>query len=161
MQITRVEPIEKITNELGLRSPQPGTSPPVYDVDHKVTPVYEIGAKFATITRDQVCTNATTATITTLPTDRDFYLTSAMCSYIKDVTSTATNCGLNVYPAGENQVRNIINFATLTLTVGQDSCVLNLTHPLKLKRGTVIGLFSSTNVANITLRGSIMGYYMP
>jgi hypothetical protein len=128
---------------------------------NEIIPTVEINptmCKPATNIATASVVNGTTATFFTTKTNQDFYITAMSLSYIKDVTATATVMRILANVSGL-QV-SIFYLPGITLTAGQGSITLSLgNHPIKVDRGTAIALASNTNVANITVIGTIYGYY--
>lgn len=125
----------------------------------KVIAVAEVNPKLLKIVdicRDATATNAVVATIFTTPTDKDFYLTNAQLSIIKDVTSTSAtsyiDCVIN------NVTTTLLSIPSFTLTVQNQTTSVNFRFPLKIDRGTSIRVLNGTNVANISAAGNIQGY---
>lgn len=101
--------------------------------------------------------NATSVTIFTTPTDKDFYLTSAVLTVIKDVTSTSTSSAINVTIDGV--AVQIIDIAGITLTVQNEAANITFAGDgIKVDRGTNITVTNSSNVANIRASACIHGY---
>jgi hypothetical protein len=109
------------------------------------------------IVRGSSAINATTQTIYTTPTDRDFFLCGCSLNVIKDVTSTTTRSDIICNPDGDTS-QSVLRVSCLTLTpqTGQQSQVFPF--PIKLKRGSNITVTNDTNVANVTSSGCIVGY---
>jgi len=101
-------------------------------------------------------TNATSATVYTTPTDKDFYLTNATISVIKDVTSTSAGSTVRVFVNGVQSI--ILDLAGITLTPQTLSQTMSFVPPIKLDRGSVVVVTNGTNVANIKTDCSILGY---
>lgn len=119
-----------------------------------ITPVIPIVPRINIIKRASAL-NATSATVYTTPTDKDFYLTNACLSVIKDVTSTSTSSTITAVVDGTTV--NILEIASITLTV-QENTVSQKWDGLKLDRGSNINVTNSTNVANIRASACIQGY---
>jgi hypothetical protein len=127
----------------------------------KVVPVMEVNPKLlkvCNIVKSATCNNATTATIYTAPTDRDFFIVSAALSVIKDVTSTSVQSAINVVPEDAVTGSNICVLAGITLTPQTLAISQTFIPPLKLKRGSVIGAINSANVANVRAEATITGF---
>jgi hypothetical protein len=125
----------------------------------KIMLVAEVNPKMlrrSNIVKNSGFTNNTSVNVYTTPTDRFFYLTSAVLSYIKDVTSTSTSVRLNATINGV--VTQLIPLPTLTLTAGQDSLSVSYSNAIRIDPGTTITATSTTNVANITVNTTITGY---
>jgi hypothetical protein len=129
------------------------TIPP--DIGNIFVPVIPV-TRVCNIIRTTTATNATTGTIYTTPTDKDFYLVGLVISLIKDVTSTATNIQIRVTIDGV--VQTIMNISTLTLTVDTRQSTLGLPFPIKVDRNTNITINTNSATANITASGGIVGY---
>jgi len=125
----------------------------------KVVPVMEVNPRLLRKTRilgQARVNNSTAGTIFTSSANYDTYITNVVFSYIKDVTSTATQLQLRVTIDGV--VLRLIEVAGITLTVANGSLVVNLDAPLKIDRNTAVTLNSDTNVANFQISASVIGY---
>lgn len=107
-------------------------------------------AKFGTLT------NGTSAIIYTTPLMSEFYLTGFHIGYIKDATATTTSVGLLV--TDENNIAIYFELPHFTLTAGSGSFSREFTFPMKLAKNSTVRLVSGTGVANITVKGTILGY---
>lgn len=112
--------------------------------------------RFCDVAVAATLTNGTSQTIYTTPTDKDFYLTSANCSVIKDVTSTSTDTTIVVTIGGSTTA--VLRIAGITLTAQSGSMSQTFNTPIKIDRGTGISLQNTTNVANINAKGCITGF---
>lgn len=101
--------------------------------------------------------NATSGSIYTTPTDRDFFMTGATIAYIKDATSTATLIRMQLSTDYNTNIQ-IFDIPCLTLTPQNGALSLSFNPPLKLKRGIIVAVTADTATANITVRGTIQGY---
>jgi len=101
-------------------------------------------------------TNATSGTIYTTPADKDYFLTAISLSVIKDVTSTSVLVTLRCIQDGLTKV--LLAIPCITLTVQNQGLSLTLPYPMKIDKNTAITVTSSTNVANIVIVGTVMGY---
>jgi hypothetical protein len=131
------------------------------EFDNKLVFTAETNPKLmreTTVVRQSICSNSTSTTMYTTPTDRDFYLTSATISMIKDVTSTSTQSAINLTPFYENSVRSMLPIQGITLTPQSGQLTLSLPHPMKLARNTTIALVNGTNVGNIISGACITGF---
>jgi hypothetical protein len=125
----------------------------------KVVPVMEVNPrllKTSQIVRGNTATNATSATIYTTPTDRDFYLTGASIAVIKDVTSTSTESSIKVTIDGSTQ--RLLSISGITLTAQSSANSINFQNPIKIDRNTTIIVTNTANTANINAWGNIVGY---
>ena len=125
----------------------------------KVVPVMEVNPRFFRITdffADGVLTNSTTGTITTVSAVKDTFITGADISFTKDATATTTYLNLKCYINGVNTT--IATFLCTSLTADSQSKYIVFANPIKVDRGTVINVASSTNVANISFKAVVNGY---
>lgn len=125
----------------------------------KVVPVMEVNPKLLrriNLVKTAECNNATTATVYTTPSDKDFYLCGGNLSLIKDVTATSVRSGINFTSEGVGCV--LLRIVGITLTVEQDTVSISLPYPVKVDRGTNITVTNSTNVGNVFSQGTIYGY---
>lgn len=125
----------------------------------KVVPVMEVNPKLLRRINTfgaGTASNATSATVYTTPTDRDFFLTAAVFSMIKDATSTSTLSNLITTIDGASV--NLIRIPGFTLTAQSGSISISFPQPIKIDRGVTIRLNNTTNVANITCTATIFGF---
>jgi hypothetical protein len=120
-----------------------------------IQPIMNI-QRFCNIVRNVSSDNATSATLYTTPSDKDFYLVSASLSFVKDITATTT--GVSLRAVVEGVQRRILELACLTLTVERGQLNISLNNPIKIDRNTNISVDSITNNANFNIRGQIIGY---
>jgi hypothetical protein len=140
---------------------QTGTSVIPSELGQTVVPVMEVNPRllrFANILKSATGNNSTSSTIYTTPVDKDFYLTGASLSVIKDVTATSVQTAINVVPIGFTTGSNICVLAGITLTPQTLAVSQNFNPPLKIARNTVIATTNSANTANIRAEASIVGY---
>ena len=108
------------------------------------------------IVRRSSAINSTGGTIYTTPTDKDFFLNSVALSVIKDVTSTSILSNITcIIDGATNQ---ILSIPGISLTVQNQSLSISFPIPIKIDRGSAIGVSNSTNVANISTNAMITGY---
>jgi len=125
------------------------------EVMPNIQPVIPI-SPVANISRGSGMTNALTSALFTTPADKDFYLTSAVLSVSKDVTSTAVAIDFRVVIDGASQTP--IRISGITLTPLQATVPLVFNPPIKIDRNTAISINANTAVANIRVDGSLTGY---
>jgi hypothetical protein len=124
-----------------------------------VVPVIDVSPahnRVCEIVRAASAVNATSTTIYTTPTDKDFYLTAASISTIKDVTATSLASFIETNIGGA--ARQILYIIGLTLTVQSGQTSISFPVPIKIDRGVNIIIAHTTNVANVSSRGLIYGY---
>lgn len=130
------------------------------ELAEKVIPVMEVNPKLfrrINVIKAGIALNVTGTGVYTTPTDKDFYLCGAQLSLIKDVTSTSTFTYLSCTDE-YGALQTLLKIVSLSLTPQIDGCTADFTIPIKLKRGSVIGINNFTNVANITSHACIWGY---
>ena len=126
----------------------------------KVVPVIDVNPdhnRFVNIIASAAALNATSGTIYTTPADRDFYLTAACLSLIKDATATSTISAISCVINGITTNR-VLRIEGLTLTATSQTVALAFEYPIKVDRNTAIVVTNAAAVANITASGSITGY---
>jgi hypothetical protein len=126
-----------------------------------IVPVMEVNPKMlrrCNLVAAGTATDATGATIYTAPTDKDLYLVAAVLSVIKDVNATSTVSELYVTTEEGGASKDIIRIPGITATVQNQTVSVSFPTPLKIKRGTIIGINNGTNVAKIIASGCITGF---
>jgi len=121
-----------------------------------IQPVHEVYDKVATIVTSNSAINATSANVYNTPADKDFYLTGAYLSVIKDVTSTSTFSSLLVAVNGSTPAVLVIR--GLTLTVQSGSLALTFNPPIKLDRSSAVTVTNTTATGNVSATAGIIGY---
>jgi len=129
------------------------------ELAEKVIPVMEVNPKLLRVANVVKGNNALNGDVTiyTTPTDKDFYLTGASLSVVKDATATSTLTRYLI-TTEESGLGSFLPIGTLTLTAESRSTSINLSTPLKLKRNTTVSITNSTTVGNIATSGSIIGF---
>jgi hypothetical protein len=104
--------------------------------------------------------SAASVTIYTTPTDKDFYLSAAHLSMVKDATSTSINVGLLVIPEdGITTNTEILRLSGLTTVADSKDNSISIVPALKLKRGSIISITSTAyDATHIRFDGGIIGY---
>lgn len=125
------------------------------DLGLNIIPVIPV-TPCARVVGNAAATNATSATILTTPTGRDFYLTGAALSMIKDVTSTSNSSTIRCVINGVTVI--ILDIAGITLTAQSATQTVVFNPPLKIDAGTNITVQNATNTANVRSDGCIYGY---
>jgi len=126
------------------------------EISEEIVLVYNVEPDIDTIFT-ATATNATSATIHTTPTDRDFFLKSLLLTCNKDATATSTNIAITGVIGGITKVLLQVNITTLTAIQGL-AVPLTLPNAIKLDRGSIIAVTNSTAVANINTTAIITGY---
>lgn len=130
------------------------------ELAEKIVPTFETNPKMlrvCEIVLGSLAQNATSATIYTTPTDRDFYLTAANISNIQDATATSTASSLKVYPKGQTSQQVLMTIGSLG-GVNSGTIANQFVPPILLERGKTIDLTNTTANANVKVNGSIVGY---
>lgn len=130
-------------------------------LSNQIAPTIEINpnlVKDIDLTYVGTATNATSATILTTPSNRDFFLLGSILTVNKDASSTSTASTITCVVNGLTLQVNRINFNT-TSAQNTTTAVVMLPRRIKVDRGTAINVTNGTNVANVTSSGLIFGYY--
>lgn len=124
-------------------------------------PVIEVGVKSVKngLSFSSTLVNATSTTLFTFPSDRDTYLTGAMITFVRDALATSELFAITYVPAEDTANRTIVNYAGVTLTAGNGSATTPQFHPIKVKRGSVVTITSTTNTGNFKVTGLIYFFY--
>ena len=102
--------------------------------------------------------NATSATILTTPTDRDFYFLGSTLTLWTDATATSTYYAITAVVKGQTINLNYVRHRNLQALTAFNNTLM-LPKKIKIDRGTAISVIAETNVANEVATGVIFGYY--
>jgi len=128
------------------------------EVSPIIVPTVEINPRINIVKRN-TCTNATSVTLYTTPTDKDFYLTGVSLSHTRDVNATCVSTAINGVIDGVSTGTIFIEHRMQTLTAGNiPASTQSFSIPIKIDRGTAITITASTNVGNFVSVGIIFGY---
>lgn len=127
------------------------------ETSDKIVLTYDYtNTKYANIVKFDSSTTTADLTLYTTPTDRDFYLTFAQISIVKNATDDGTNTNLNVTIGGASVT--LMSIRGLTTTAQDQSLVSNFTVPIKLDRNSAIRVAHATTAGSIAKYGSIAGF---
>ena len=148
--IVKTELIDPIRNLYGLQNSQD----PINKIAHYVQPTHET-FKFAN--KIYAGTNSVTAdnTITTLPTDRDFYVTAVQLTLT--VNAACDNVSAQVVAPIGGANTYLIRIDTQTLTAGSYNAILPLPFPIKIDRGGIIKSVGTFTVGALTKSAIVYG----
>lgn len=108
------------------------------------------------IVRSATTTVTGSTIVFTTPTDKDFYLTTALLGFIKDATAD-TDLLLMRFTIG-GVVRDLLLLRSITLTADSQNAFLSLPLPLKIDRGTSITMSGTFTLGAMSKYSSISGY---
>jgi len=155
--------MSQITNKDAVKAIFEGARMPLQDTPSELgktcVPVMDMTPNFhriINIIKSEEVIDATSGIIYTTPTNKDFYLTNAILTIIKNATSTSVFSSLNIKVDGV--IRGIIFIEETTLTAQSAQIVLNLNFPIKVDRGSDIIIAHGTNVSKIQGSATILGY---
>lgn len=132
--------------------------------ENKIVPVIDVNPKHARVAGvvvSQVKSTTGTQTMMTTATNKDFYITGATFSFIKDATCDIASGSISLYTQidGAGGLA-FITFPVLTTTAQSGYLSLSFTTPIKVDRGVAIS-FNGTFTAGAMVRAaSIIGYYV-
>lgn len=154
VDIQSKEAIDKISQELKV---QPSMAIG-RKLSENVQMVFEVGDNktFQQIVEGSGDVNTASIVVFTTPTDRDFYLTGATLSMIKDVNATSTLTQLRVVIRGA--IKSILRISGISLTVQDGAISFQPCVPIKLDRNTTIDIVNTTAIAAIRADASITGF---
>lgn len=133
---------------------------PTAEVEDYIQPVITIERPIEIIGSSSKNTSGN-ATISTMPTDKDTYITGFVYSFSKNATcDVATgNCAVEVYINGVT--RNLVTLAITTLIEENGQVAINFDKPMKIDRGRLIQHSNTTYAAGSMCRNiTIYGYYV-
>jgi hypothetical protein len=116
----------------------------------KVQPVMETNPKslaVCDVSAYNVALNATSATVYTTPSDRDFYLNSVTLSMIKDASSASTSSFVTSTINGATV--NLLRLSCFASTAQTGQISTSYPKPLKLDRGVSIIVGNTSATANV------------
>jgi len=131
----------------------PADTSDVIQLVYDITPMTEIIE-----TAD--CLNATTATILTTATDKDFFLTGFSLGHIRDGTATALYYGITAVINGKTTFLIKVPLRTLLATTTTGQIFYTLPRPVRLDKGSIIAVVNETAVGLVKSIGTIYGYYV-
>lgn len=140
-ELTKVSPSSMLPNSLS----------------NSIQPTLDLKPFSSNIVKQGVIISAgsTTTTLYTTSTTKDFYITGACLSVIKDVTNPSVAEWIQCYIGGA--LIPIIYISSLALTAQSESNTISFPYPIKVDRNTVIELKATNTTASITLTGVIYG----
>ena len=124
-----------------------------------VIPVVDVNPKHSRrcdICRCVTATNFTSVNLLTIDPNKEFFLTNATLSYIKDVTSVATV--IQISAVIEGVVSQILRLPSLTLTAGTGQIGMSFPIPVRIDRGTTMTIESDSAVANLKAVATLQGF---
>lgn len=125
------------------------------NLSNTITPVIDINNPICDIVRN-VSTGTDSSVIYTTPTDKDFYLTGVVLSYVKDASSDSTRGTVNVVINGLTVA--VAGIGGITLTALNQTVSISYPFPIKLDRGTTISISHAGSVGVTRMTVSIIGY---
>ena len=125
------------------------------EINPSIQPIIAVPI-YTNVVKSNTLSNATSLTLYTTPTDKDFFLTALQLSFIKDASATATQMGVTVVIDGVTTT--LVRAVGLTTTAQSGNLAQTLPFPIKLDRGSIISIVNNTGVANVTTWVNIMGY---
>lgn len=156
VSINSTDAIQRFVDDARLQSSQGVPT----NLNNSVQPVFEINprlTRYADIVKYALLSNATAANMyANTPTDKDFLITGAQLTWIRDATATTTQISINI-PIGGAAV-NLLTVPGITLTAGQGSISLSFPTPIKVDRNGLIRVVSGTNVGNFVAHAVVYGY---
>ncbi len=99
-----------------------------------------------------------TMNVWTTPTDKDFYLTGANLSMVKDAANDMATGNVSLAVFVDGVAVNPIGIALLTLTAQNQTVQANFSIPIKLDRGSVISVGATYAAGAMRRFVTINGY---
>lgn len=154
VDIQSKEVIDKISDELKI---QPALQIP-RGLSKDIQLTYEVNPqKNISVAADAAKLATGTEVLMTTPTDRDFYLTTAILSGQADVLCDNVSISLNAQLKGKVS-NEILRLAKISLTVFSGQIAITFPQPMLLDRGTTILIASTFSAGACSFAGTITGY---
>lgn len=132
------------------------------EIAEKVVPVMEVNPKLlrrCDFIETNSSTTSGTLTITTLPTDKDIFITGFNVNLIKDVANDgATGYLVLTVTQADFGAKGLIRIPIITATAQSFSLSETLREPIKLARGSTITLTGTFTAGVMVRTASIFGY---
>lgn len=126
-----------------------------------IAPVIDVNPnhnRISNIVKANRLLNATSLTLYTTPTDKDFFVTGIQMSIAKDATATATVMRINATNFEDGSLISLARIDGFTLTAQTLTTQQSYPTPIKLSRGSTITINSDTGVANVVVTAVLTGY---
>ena len=125
-------------------------------IQDTIIPVYPIHKKYADNSFGIFSTTTADATVFTTPVDRDFYISSAHLSIVKDVVCDNVTCYFYAKVNSKNLI--MLSFLTPTTTITAEQSNASYPFPIKVDRGTAIVLSGAFTAGTMTKYAFITGF---
>lgn len=153
----------QITNKDAIKALIDGAQLPIQDFPNRlassVVPVLDITPDFhrkINIVRTGGSATTGDTTIYTTPATRDFYLCS--CFITSSDTATSDNTSILIFATIDGVERAILRHIKLTLVADNNTSTISFPNPIKIDRGTVMGVRNSFSVGTSEKVGGIHGF---
>lgn len=137
---------------------QAGSQSVPVESGNTIQPVVEVGPKFTNFLKYGTSTLSTTTTAYTTPSDKDFYLTLAQLSYVKDAANDNVIYYINVIVGGLSCRLNIMK--AVPATANSDTYSQSFNYPIKIDRGTAISVVGAFTAGTQTRCWVIGGFIL-
>jgi len=154
-KIEKREVIQKLIEGLRLSV---GAENVPQEVEDKIRAVFITNEEnIVNVLRNVTKTTTGSATMFTVPSDKDFFLTGLTFSYTCDATADSIQYILQLALEGD-AARSIVILGKQTTTATTDHIELTFPVPLKLESGTTIAISQTFTVGTSRIAGSCIGY---
>lgn len=127
----------------------------ISQVSNQVVPVAEVNptlVKPCNVVLGGTKSNSGASTVYTTPTSRDFYLNSLVFSITKDAACDMATGGAAATVVIEGVTQSIVLVPVITLTASDKQVNISFPKPIKLDRGSIIGIGGQTFAAGVCVR---------
>jgi hypothetical protein len=125
----------------------------------KIVPVINVNPKdyrrVNVVSANTIATAGDCAIYTT-PADRDFFLTNLIVHIQADLTCDCANW--RCYVQIDGATKNILSIQRITGAASDNTYILNFETPIKIDRGSGIGIAGNKTAGTLYKDGSIAGY---
>lgn len=127
------------------------------NIGNKLNLVYQIPI-LSQQNRYITATSTGSQTIYTTPAEKDFYLTSATVSIIKDATCDMATGAVVILVTVNGVQSAVIGISTLTLTAQSDSVSVSFKYPIKIDRSSTVVMGGTFTAGACVRTGCITGF---
>lgn len=131
------------------------------EIAEKVVPTMEVNPKLlrnTNITISVIAVATGAQVVYTTPLDKDFYLTNAEVSMIKDVTCDQATGSLVLNCTQDGATKNLVRIPIIALTAQNFAQSINLNCPMKIDRGTNLNYTASYTAGVMARVAGIKGF---
>ena len=155
VDIQSKEVIDKISDDLKV---QPSLQIP-RELAKQIQLSYNVNPnRIVTQIINSTIADSTGGQVGTASSTRDTFVVAALLSVSKDVVSTSIRSAVTITLFESSTATTLLQLLYEPVTANNHQIGLNFSHPIKLARGSAIGLINSTAIASIDTRVLVYMY---